>query len=82
MPVSRQFRSSVIVRVVHSFAAWGISPDIVARCTRSGLGQVVAAFQAARRRTSQTVTAMRMRERTSSQPPSMNWNGQNRLAGW
>jgi hypothetical protein len=32
--------------------------------------------------TSQTVTPITMRERTSSQPPSMNWNDQNRLAGW
>ena len=37
--------------------------------------------QAARRRTSQTVTAMNSTESTSSQPPSINWKGQNRLPG-
>jgi hypothetical protein len=36
----------------------------------------------ARRRTSQTVAAMRTRESASSQPPSIHWNCQNRLAGW
>ena len=44
--------------------------------------QGVPALQAARRRTSQTVAAMRSRESASSQPPSIHWNGQNRLAGW
>ncbi len=39
-------------------------------------------FQAARRRTSRTVTAMSSADSTSSQPPSIHWNGQNRLAGW
>ena len=38
-------------------------------------------LQAARRRTSQIVAPMRSRESASSQPPSMNWNDQNRLAG-
>ena len=38
--------------------------------------------QAARRRTSQTVTAMSSTDSASSQPPSIHWNGQNRLAGW
>ena len=32
--------------------------------------------------TIETVAAMRMRESASSQPPSIHWNGQNRLAGW
>ena len=41
-----------------------------------------APVQAARRRTSQTVAAMSSADSASSQPPSMNWNGQNRLAGW
>jgi hypothetical protein len=38
--------------------------------------------QAARRRTSQTVAAMSSTDSASSQPPSIHWNGQNRLAGW
>jgi PAS domain S-box-containing protein len=37
--------------------------------------------QAGRRRTRQTVTAMSSADSASSQPPSMHWNGQNRLAG-
>ena len=36
---------------------------------------------AARRRTSQTVTVMSSTDSASSQPPSIHWNGQNRLAG-
>jgi hypothetical protein len=39
-------------------------------------------IQAARRRTSQTVAAIRISERASSQPPSMSWKCQNRLSGW
>jgi Methyltransferase domain len=37
--------------------------------------------QAARRRTSQTVAAMSSTDSASSQPPSIHWNGQNRLTG-
>jgi hypothetical protein len=37
--------------------------------------------QAARRRTSQTVAAMSSTDSASSQPPSIHWNGQNRLVG-
>jgi hypothetical protein len=37
--------------------------------------------QAARRRTSQTVAAMSSIDSASSQPPSIHWNGQNRLPG-
>jgi hypothetical protein len=40
------------------------------------------ALQAARRRTSQTVAAMSSTDSASSQPPSIHWNGQNRLAAW
>ena len=40
------------------------------------------AAQAARRRTSQTVAAISSTDSASSQPPSIHWNGQNRLAGW
>ena len=40
------------------------------------------AGQAARRRTSQTVVAMSSTDSASSQPPSIHWNGQNRLTGW
>ncbi len=43
---------------------------------------VAAALQVARRWTSQTVTAMSSTDSASSQPPSIHWNGQNRLAGW
>jgi hypothetical protein len=39
------------------------------------------AAQAARRRTSQTVTAMSSTDSASSQPPSTHWKGQNRLPG-
>jgi hypothetical protein len=38
--------------------------------------------QAARRRTSQMAAAMATADSTSSQPPSMGWKGQSRLAGW
>jgi hypothetical protein len=38
--------------------------------------------QVARRRTSHTVTPMSSTDNASSQPPSIHWNGQNRLAGW
>ena len=38
--------------------------------------------QAARRRTSQMVAAMSRADSASSQPPSIHWKGQNRLAGW
>jgi hypothetical protein len=38
-------------------------------------------LQAAWRWTSQTVVAMSSSERASSHPPSIHWNGQNRLAG-
>jgi hypothetical protein len=41
-----------------------------------------APHQAARRWTSQTVAAMSSTESASSQPPSIHWKGQNRLAGW
>jgi hypothetical protein len=39
-------------------------------------------IQAARQRTSQMVAAMSSTDSASSQPPSIHWNGQNRLAGW
>ncbi len=41
-----------------------------------------AAVQAARRRTSQTVTAPSSTDSASSQPPSIHWKGQKRLTGW
>jgi hypothetical protein len=41
-----------------------------------------ASGHAARRRTSQTVAAMSNTDSASSQPPSVHWNGQNRLTGW
>jgi hypothetical protein len=39
------------------------------------------AVQVARRLTSQTVAAMSSADSASSQPPSIYWNGQNRLPG-
>ncbi len=47
-----------------------------------GLSRGCRAAQAARRRTSQTVAAMSRTDSASSQPPSIHWNGQNRLPGW
>jgi hypothetical protein len=41
----------------------------------------VSLLQAAQRWTSQTVTAMSSTDSASSPPPSIHWNGQNRLAG-
>ena len=37
--------------------------------------------QVARRRTSQTVAAMSSTDSANSQPPSIHWNAQNRVAG-
>ena len=45
-------------------------------------GRAGGMHQAARRRTSQTVAAMSSTDSASSQPPSIHWNGQNRLPGW
>jgi hypothetical protein len=51
-------------------------------------GSMVVAFvpsaggQVGRRRTSQTAAAMSSTDSASSQPPSIHWNGQNRLPGW
>ena len=45
-------------------------------------GSCCRRVQAARWRTSQMVAAMSSTDRASSQPPSIHWNGQNRLAGW
>jgi hypothetical protein len=39
-------------------------------------------IQTARRRTIQTVTAINNTDGASSQPPSVHWNDQNRLAEW
>jgi hypothetical protein len=39
-------------------------------------------IQAARRRTSQTAAPISSTDSASSQPPSIHWNGQNRLTGW
>jgi hypothetical protein len=39
-------------------------------------------FHTARRWTSQTVAAISSADSARSQPPSIHWNGQNRLAGW
>jgi hypothetical protein len=44
--------------------------------------ELAAAVQATRRRTSQTIKAIRSSDSASSQAaPSMSWNDQNRLAG-
>lgn len=52
-------------------AMFTASPVVAGR-----FGRRLPALLAARRRTSQTVAAMR-RDRASSQPPSIRWNGQN-----
>jgi hypothetical protein len=48
---------------------------------RSGQFAAVINLQTARRRTSQTVTAMSNADSASSQPPSIRWNGHSRLVG-
>ena len=55
---------------------------VVRTMAAGGLSRGCQAAQAARRRTSQTVTAMSSTDSASSQPPSIHWNGQNRLPGW
>jgi hypothetical protein len=47
-----------------------------------GLSRGCGEAQAARRRTSQTVAAMSRTDSASTQPPSIHWNGRNRLPGW
>jgi hypothetical protein len=42
----------------------------------------LTSLQVARRRTSQRVTAMSITDNPSSQPASIHWNVQNRVAGW
>jgi hypothetical protein len=49
---------------------------------RVNLAPAAGMHQAARRRTSQMVAAIKSRDSASSQPPSIHWNGQNRLPGW
>jgi hypothetical protein len=49
---------------------------------RALAGSFAMSAQDARRLTSQTVAAMSSTDSTSSQPPSIHWNGQNRVAGW
>ena len=55
---------------------------VVGTMAAGGLSRGCRAAQAARRRTSQTVAAMSSTDSASSQPPSIHWNGQNRLPGW
>jgi hypothetical protein len=43
---------------------------------------VALGAQAARRWTSQMLAVMSSADGTSSQPPSIHWKGQNRVAGW
>jgi hypothetical protein len=50
--------------------------------TRLELSSSSIGHQAARRWTSQMVAAMSSTDSASSQPPSIHWNGQNRVAGW
>jgi hypothetical protein len=49
---------------------------------RSGQFAAVINLQTARRRTSQTATAMSSADSASSQPASIHWIGHNGLAGW
>jgi DNA-binding FadR family transcriptional regulator len=88
--VARATHNPALVMLLESFGgpilmslkeAREVAPEM------GGLGtkeheRFVEAVQAARRRTSQTVAAMSSTDSASSQPPSINWNGQNRLAGW
>ena len=60
----------------------GLVAWVVRTVAAGGLSRGCQAAQAARRRTSQTVAAIRISERASSQPPSMSWKCQNRLSGW
>jgi hypothetical protein len=70
---------------------WGLSVDATdvrvffrtfqAQSTDTTYDRGCQAAQAARRRTSQTVAAMSSTDSASSQPPSIHWNDQNRLAG-
>jgi len=55
--------------------------DHLPRLERARLTRV-ASHYAARRWTNQTAVPMRSRESANSQPPSIHWKGQNRLAGW
>ena len=71
------------VLLSRSSHAAGVEPMEIAR--RAGANDAVShgcAYQAARRRTSQTVTPTSSDESMSSQPPSIHWNGQKRLTGW
>jgi hypothetical protein len=65
----------VIEPVAHAEAA-GIPRGVVADAVHR------RPAQAARRRTSQMVTAMSSTESISSQPASMNWKCQYRVSGW
>ena len=56
----------------------GRQTDGYVRSDRSSCG---VRCQAARRRTSQTEAAMRIPDSATSQPASMSWKCQNRLAG-
>jgi hypothetical protein len=58
-------------------AAGGFDPmEIARRAGGNESGDSKAAVQAARRWTSQTVTAASSADNASSQPPSIHWNGQ------
>ena len=68
-------------------AGWRFRPPSGRRVVQRGCPGAVTrcrarrSSQAARRRTSQTVAAMSSTDSASSQPPSIHWNGQNRVAG-
>jgi hypothetical protein len=61
-------------------SAWTASRTSIS-ATAGMLPRGGAVGQAARRRTSHTVAAISSADSTSSQPPSIHWNGQNLLAG-
>jgi hypothetical protein len=63
-------------------ASLALVAAVVRTMAAGGLSRGCQAAQAARRRTSQTVAAMSSTDSASSQPPSIHWNGQNRLTGW
>ena len=87
--ITSYFSYPVVVRPRDRAVSWSPSlrprtflPAVAGTMAAGGLSRGCRAAQAARRRTSQTVAAMSSTDSASSQPPSIHWNGQNRLPGW
>ncbi len=61
----------------------GVRGDLGRRYyAHTGAGWGFTSLQVARRRTSHRVTAMSSTDNPNSQPASIHWNAQNRVAGW